>query len=165
MSQRNQSAALPYGYFAEHDAWEHRPAIIAFHQLDMNKPMEQFTQTERDIIATAYTQHDQHFGHTLEDKLRRYRVTMLQICESIANEIGSHVKSTLAMRPDLLENAVLGNLQEIMESYQVHPWWINFQGIEAELQERINRGLISDLQTYYNYMCQHHLVDVLGEGW
>lgn len=155
----------PHGYFASHDPWEHLPDIIAYHTLPTRDDIDQYTEQERAIIARAYTIHDQHFNITLNDHLNGYLVTQEAINRSVAKQISSYIEKKITDNPELINSILNGSSGEVLQGMQLDTWWQSTQSKYDQLLCMIRDGVITDLGSYYDYMCRVALGDVLAQGW
>lgn len=138
--------------------WENHPTIIRYHTF-MNSGRPWFSSDERRTIAEAYSLHDQHFGISLSENIQKFCPSV----DSLTHSIGQHIGKFLQEHPEHIHTALTGDVTVCMQYYQPPP---NTSGkLYNELMLQINQGVVTDLLSFYNYMCTYHLDEVLSSGW
>lgn len=168
--RKDDTIMAPPGYWDNHEAWEWHPTIIKYHEIvNTGKSVEEFTQVEREIIAEAYVLHDEHFGTTVQSHVKSYEIPKETIFTGTVDYITEHLGNVLKENPQLIGQALSGDIRYAMQSFQYghleSPWWEPIMEIHADIQQQIRLGNITDLRSYYHYMCTHHLGEVLNQGW
>lgn len=154
----------PHGYFDTHAPWEHQTDIIAYHNLMEQKPSGPYTACELDIIARAHVLHDQHYNISLNDRLHEYMISQETIKKSVAKQVSTHIEKKITENFNYIDQLANGST-DIMNGFTLNSWWQHSQNTYQELRGLVTRGTITDLYSYYQYMCMHYLSDVIDSGW
>ena len=135
------------------------PDIQQYHDLDdITNP------AVRPIVVKAWVIHDQYHGVTLDSLITRHYTHPEEICNSYSEQIARHIKGKLMPNPELVM-AVANNSTLLLQCLNDFNPRLPSNDLYQELMLQVNNGVIYDLHSYYVYMTEYHMEEIIAHGW
>jgi hypothetical protein len=135
------------------------PVVQQYHALDdITNP------TVRHIVVEAMVIHDQYYGVTLDSLIAKQYTSPLEICNIYSEQLARHIKGKLTANPELVM-AVANNSTLLLQCLTDFNPQLLSNDLYHELVLKVQDGIIYDLHSYYVYMTEYHMDEIIAYGW